>query len=167
MVQGISTSNESVASIIPLEKRQELSKFELTLKEMIQEAKQMAKTPSGSQENLSYRDYQRSPSMHSIAESVVSVIEKPLPPQQSPNISREIDFTKKSPIHLQQQQQHHHLKPSMISVTPEILVTPEPTPPRSTPPVRPPRTPSPRRNSTFNDLSIQQQQCNLAYRREN
>ena len=158
MVQGISTSNESVASIIPLEKRQELSKFELTLKEMIQEAKQMAKTPSGSQENLSYRDYQRSPSMHSIAESVVSVIEKPLPPQQSPNISREIDFTKKSPIHLQQQQQHHHLKPSMISVTPEILVTPEPTPPRSTPPVRPPRTPSPRRNSTFNDLSIQQQQ---------
>ena len=158
MVQGISTSNESVASIIPLEKRQELSKFELTLKEMIQEAKQMAKTPSGSQENLSYRDYQRSPSMHSIAESVVSVIEKPLPPQQSPNISREIDFAKKSPIHLQQQQQHHHLKPSMISVTPEILVTPEPTPPRSTPPVRPPRTPSPRRNSTFNDLSIQQQQ---------
>ena len=95
MVQGISTSNESVASIIPLEKRQELSKFELTLKEMIQEAKQMAKTPSGSQENLSYRDYQRSPSMHSIAESVVSVIEKPLPPQQSPNISREIDFAKK------------------------------------------------------------------------
>ena len=113
----------------------------MTLKQMIEEAKQMAQTPSGSQENL-YRDYQRSPSVHSIAESVVSVIErqKPPPPQQQLQLQQ-------SPNNYQ-----HHLKPSMISVTPEILVTPEPTPPRSTPPVRPPRTPSPRRNSNFNIL---------------
>ena len=119
----------------------------MTLKQMIEEAKQMAQTPSGSQENL-YRDYQRSPSVHSIAESVVSVIErqKPPPPQQQLQLQQ-------SPNNYQ-----HHLKPSMISVTPEILVTPEPTPPRSTPPVRPPRTPSPRRNSNFNDMAVQQQQ---------
>ena len=92
--------------------------------------------------------------MHSIAESVVSVIENnnrqvPRSPQQSPKIIennyREIgDFTKNSPNLINYQQL---LKPA---VTPEILVTPEPTPPRSTPPVRPPRTPSPRRNSNFN-----------------
>ena len=70
----INTSNESVASIIPYEKRQELSKFELSLKQMIEEAKQMATTPtSGSEEDLSYR---KSPSVHSLAESIVSVIER-------------------------------------------------------------------------------------------
>ena len=70
----INTSSESVASIIPYEKRQELSKFELSLKQMIEEAKQMAKTPiSGSEEDLSYR---KSPSVHSLAESIVSVIER-------------------------------------------------------------------------------------------
>ena len=91
--------------------------------------------------------------MHSIAESVVSVIENnnrqvPRSPQQSPKIIenfREIgDFTKNSP---NISNYHQLLKPA---VTPEILVTPEPTPPRSIPPVRPPRTPSPRRNSNFN-----------------
>ena len=74
LMEGINTSHESVASIIPYEKRQELSKFELSLKQMIEEAKQMAKTPiSGSEEDLSYR---KSPSVHSLAESIVSVIER-------------------------------------------------------------------------------------------
>ena len=45
IMESISTSMESLSSIIPLEKRQELSKFEMTLKEMIEEARQMAKTP--------------------------------------------------------------------------------------------------------------------------
>jgi len=74
LMDGINTSHESVASIIPYEKRQELSKFELSLKQMIEEAKQMATTPtSGSEEDLSYR---KSPSVHSLAESIVSVIER-------------------------------------------------------------------------------------------
>ena len=74
LMEGINTSHESVASIIPYEKRQELSKFELSLKQMIEEAKQMATTPtSGSEEDLSYR---KSPSVHSLAESIVSVIER-------------------------------------------------------------------------------------------
>ena len=72
LMEGINTSSESVASIIPFEKRQELSKFELSLKQMIEEAKQMAKTPSGSEEDL----YRRKSRSHSLAESIVSVIER-------------------------------------------------------------------------------------------
>jgi len=45
IMESISTSMESLSSVIPFEKRQELSKFEMTLKEMIEEARQMAKTP--------------------------------------------------------------------------------------------------------------------------
>jgi hypothetical protein len=73
LIEGISTSNESMSSIIPLEKRQELSKFEMTLKEMIEEAKQLAMTPFSSHEDLYSR---KSPSILSMAESVVSVIER-------------------------------------------------------------------------------------------
>ena len=54
IMESISTSMESLSSIIPVEKRQELSKFEMTLKEMIEEARQMAKTPESSREDLSY-----------------------------------------------------------------------------------------------------------------
>ena len=124
LVQGaISTSNESVSSIIPLEKRQELSRFELSLKQMIEEAKQMAKTPSGSTEEL----YRRSPS---VAESVVSVIERQRP------VTSSLGGT--------------YLQPPIISVTPEMRESP----PRISPqqPIRPPRTPSPRRNSSFQDI---------------
>ena len=53
IMESISTSMESLSSIIPVEKRQELSKFEMTLKEMIEEARQMAKTPESSREDLS------------------------------------------------------------------------------------------------------------------
>ena len=42
LMEGINTSNESISSIIPFEKREELSRFEMTLKQMIEEAKQMA-----------------------------------------------------------------------------------------------------------------------------
>lgn len=73
LMEGINTSNESISSIIPFEKRQELSRFEMTLKQMIDEAKQMAEEGgSGSEEDELYR----SPSIHSMAESVVSVIER-------------------------------------------------------------------------------------------
>lgn len=85
LMESISTSNESVSSIIPLEKRQELSRFEMSLKEMIEEARQMAKTPTGSEEDLRRardRYYERSPSVQSeAAESVVSVIEKETRPR--------------------------------------------------------------------------------------
>ena len=72
LVQGMSTSNESVASIIPMEKKEEFARFELSLKQMIEEAKTLAKTPSVSHENL-----YKSDSVISLADSVVSVIHKP------------------------------------------------------------------------------------------
>jgi hypothetical protein len=39
IMESISTSMESITSIIPAEKRHELVKFEMTLKEMIEEAR--------------------------------------------------------------------------------------------------------------------------------
>ena len=72
LVHGMSTSNESVASIIPMDKREEFARFELSLKQMIEEAKALAETPSVSHENL-----YRSESVNSLADSVVSVIHKP------------------------------------------------------------------------------------------
>ena len=53
IMESISTSVESLTTIIPVSKRQELAKFEMTLKEMIEEARQMAKTPESSHEDLS------------------------------------------------------------------------------------------------------------------
>ena len=64
LMEGINTSNESISSIIPFEKREELSRFELTLKQMIDEAKQMAATPSGSEEDI-YASLHKSPSVSS------------------------------------------------------------------------------------------------------
>ena len=63
LMEGINTSNESISSIIPFEKREELSRFEMTLKQMIEEAKQMAATPSGSDEDLYARSLHKSPSV--------------------------------------------------------------------------------------------------------
>ena len=54
LMESISTSVESLTSIIPVEKRHELAKFEMTLKEMIEEARQMAKTPESSHEDLTF-----------------------------------------------------------------------------------------------------------------
>ena len=45
------------------QKREELSRFEMTLKQMIEEAKQMAATPSGSDEDLYARSLHKSPSV--------------------------------------------------------------------------------------------------------
>jgi len=58
IMESISTSMESLSSIIPVEKRQELTKFEMTLKEMIEEARQMAKTPDSSREDLSLSHFE-------------------------------------------------------------------------------------------------------------
>ena len=44
------------------QKREELSRFEMTLKQMIDEAKQMAATPSGSEEDI-YASLHKSPSV--------------------------------------------------------------------------------------------------------
>ena len=68
LMEGINTSNESISSIIPFEKREELSRFELTLKQMIDEAKQMAATPSGSEEDI-YASLHKSPSVSSFCPS--------------------------------------------------------------------------------------------------
>ena len=45
------------------QKREELSRFEMTLKQMIEEAKQMAATPFGSDEDLYARSLHKSPSV--------------------------------------------------------------------------------------------------------
>jgi hypothetical protein len=41
----IGTSSESLASLIPVERRQELANFEMSLKQMIEEARQLAASP--------------------------------------------------------------------------------------------------------------------------
>ncbi len=89
--EGINTSNESISSIIPFEKKQELTRFEMTLKQMIEEAKHMADGSVCSEEE---ELYSRKSSIHSIAESIVSVIEmhkespsRLFPPERPPRRS--------------------------------------------------------------------------------
>ena len=82
LMEGINTSNESISSIIPFEKREELSRFELTLKQMIDEAKQMAATPSGSEEDI-YASLHKSPSVSSFTNVAGGL---PLPYQNGTNL---------------------------------------------------------------------------------
>jgi len=133
LMEGINTSNESISSIIPYQKREEMSRFEMTLKQMIEEAKQMAATPSGSEEDLVYASLHKSPSIISMAESVVSVIEQ------------------------QQQQQQQQPPPK----TPEVIVMPPSVQQVETclnPPIRPPRSPSPNKMRRLSDVPQPEQQ---------
>merc|ERR1719499_1686742 len=80
ILDNIGASCESLSSLIPQEKRQELQNFEMNLKQMIEEAKMLAESPGQSMENLNnhfedktpVREIERSRSRKS--ESVVSVI---------------------------------------------------------------------------------------------
>ena len=74
LMSSIGASTESLASIIPLDKRQELSRFEMSLKEMIEEARQLAEADGSV-------PLRRSMSVVSNADSVVSVIERPPQPE--------------------------------------------------------------------------------------
>ena len=47
ILESIGASTESLASIIPLEKREQLANFEMNLKQMIEEAKQLADESPG------------------------------------------------------------------------------------------------------------------------
>merc|ERR1719367_236589 len=86
ILDNIGASCESLSSLIPQEKRQELQNFEMNLKQMIDEAKMLAESPGQSIEDLRnqlenrtpVRDMERSRSRKS--ESVVSVIELPPTP---------------------------------------------------------------------------------------
>jgi len=159
ILSELNTSNESISSIIPFEKKEELSRFEMTLKQMIEEAKQMAATPSGSQENI-YASLHKSPSVISVTESIVSVIEqrRPSDPQQNSEV---FAMTGKLPIDqigsglnpvppqrprrnsFSPQQQ-----PDLVAIPPVSAKSPiEQVDAGLNPPQRPPRSPSPRRLS--------------------
>lgn len=83
ILDNIGISSESLSSLIPAGKRQELAKFEMSLKDMIEEAKMMAATPDRlldevhipSQAEVIHR--RKSNSAQSHDGSVVSVIEAP------------------------------------------------------------------------------------------
>ena len=47
ILESIGASTESLASVIPLEKREQLAHFEMNLKQMIEEAKQLADESPG------------------------------------------------------------------------------------------------------------------------
>merc|ERR1740137_209203 len=92
ILDNIGASSESLTSLIPHDKRQELASFEMSLKQMIDEAKMLAESPGQSMEDISMRrqsdtkapviemDERRSRksfSQISQPDSVVSVIEAP------------------------------------------------------------------------------------------
>jgi len=88
ILDNIGASSESLASLIPEDKREQLANFEMNLKQMIEEAKQLAESPGRSMESLVERaitpvdmDFRarKSISVISQPESVVSVIEAPQP----------------------------------------------------------------------------------------
>jgi len=55
ILDNIGASSESLASLIPQNKRQELASFEMSLKQMIDEAKMLAESPGQSMEDISMR----------------------------------------------------------------------------------------------------------------
>jgi len=90
ILDNIGASSESLTSLIPQNKRQELASFEMSLKQMIDEAKMLAESPCPSMDDLSMRRQsdtrtpviemeerrsRKSFSQISQPESVVSVIE--------------------------------------------------------------------------------------------
>jgi len=97
ILDNIGASSESLTSLIPQNKRQELASFEMSLKQMIDEAKMLAESPCQSMDDISMRRQsdtktpviemeerrsRKSFSQISQPESVVSVIEaeeEPLP----------------------------------------------------------------------------------------
>ena len=52
ILDNIGASSESLASLIPYEKREQLASFEMNLKQMIEEARQLASSPGRSMESL-------------------------------------------------------------------------------------------------------------------
>jgi len=92
ILDNIGASSESLTSLIPQNKRQELANFEMSLKQMIDEAKMLAESPGQSMEDLSMRrqsdtktpviDIEETRSRKSfsqISDSVVSVVEVDAP----------------------------------------------------------------------------------------
>jgi len=81
ILDNIGASSESLASLIPQDKREQLASFEMNLKQMIEEAKQLAASPGRSMESLhseyrpETRSTRKSNSVVSQPESIVSVIE--------------------------------------------------------------------------------------------
>merc|ERR1719347_1597134 len=61
ILDNIGASCESLSSLIPQEKRQELQNFEMNLKQMIDEAKMLAETPGQSVEDLRSQLENRTP----------------------------------------------------------------------------------------------------------
>jgi len=55
ILDNIGASSESLTSLIPHDKRQELASFEMSLKQMIDEAKMLAESPGQSMEDISMR----------------------------------------------------------------------------------------------------------------
>lgn len=99
ILDNIGASSESLTSLIPHDKRQELASFEMSLKQMIDEAKMLAESPGQSMEDISMRrqsdtkapviemDERRSRksfSQISQPDSVVSVIEAPAFEEEEP-----------------------------------------------------------------------------------
>merc|ERR1712183_369811 len=93
ILDNIGASSESLTSLIPHDKRQELASFEMSLKQMIDEAKMLAESPAQSMDDISLRRQsdtktpviemeerrsRKSLSQVSQPDSVASVIEAPV-----------------------------------------------------------------------------------------
>ena len=129
IMTNLNTSTESLSSIIPLDKRQELQRFEMSLKEMIEEAKQMANEAARDLDEYSglSSEERRSRSVQSNAESVISVIERPLPPKEPPPSIPKISITAHDEFIQQQPMAPPRRSPGRR--TPEITRQTEPPPP--------------------------------------
>jgi len=119
ILDNIGASCESLSSLIPQEKREELQNFEMNLKQMIEEAKMLAESPSQSMEDLKtpVREIERSRSRKS--ESVVSVIEFPPARMEEEEaepepMSRRGVPTKRSPIQQPPHQQQQIMQPPVV-----------------------------------------------------
>jgi len=91
ILESIGASTDSLASVIPMEKREQLANFEMNLKQMIEEAKQLAdQSPGRSRDSLLSLDAPTEIDMRTrksfsagSQQSIVSVIEAPQPDFQS------------------------------------------------------------------------------------
>jgi len=149
ILDNIGASSESLTSLIPQEKREELASFEMSLKQMIEEAKMLAASPSVSMENLDFNtdivqyegpeeSYRRkSLSVVSHTETIVSVVE--LAPEvpveldqpdliEEPVVEIEVEKTRsKTPLEIMSQEQQSG--EDQTEVTPPPMEELEPPPP--------------------------------------
>lgn len=143
ILDNIGTSSESLASLIPYDKREQLAHFEMNLKQMIEEAKQLASSPGRSMESLNRIDKlsdtdrsRKSFSIGSQPESVVSVIEAP-----HPNFSEEVAMRTRRVSERDFQEEEEPIAMSMRGRPVERVMRKPKEPPKIPSPIPPPIIP--------------------------